>query len=155
MEIEAHCGSVNCLLTPKQLQSLIILLTAYQKAALYSTSDTALYNTATVNNRPMTEDDYKLIEQNLAEEVRRKNCMAEAQQYDVDYYHFSNIDNEGPGKYQWKFCKSETIFLYLDPSESMFRSVKGMNQSIDLQSSYSSSRLDTASLSSMKFFFFF
>ena len=97
VEIEAHCGSVNCLLTPKQLQSLIILQTAYQKAALFSTSDAALYNTATVNNRPMTEDDYKRIEQNLAEEVRRKNCLADAQQYDVDYYHFSNMDSETPG----------------------------------------------------------
>lgn len=97
MEIEAHCGSVNCLLTPKQLQSLIILLTAYQKAALYSTSDTALFTTATVNNRPMTDEDYKRIEHNLAEEVRRKNCIGEAQQYDADYYHFSNMDNEAPG----------------------------------------------------------
>ncbi len=97
MEIEAHCGSVNCLLTPKQLQSLIILLTAYQKAALYSTSDTNLYNTAAVNNRPMTDDDFKRIEQNLAEEIRRKNCQIGAQQYDNDYYHFSDIDNVAPG----------------------------------------------------------
>jgi hypothetical protein len=51
MEIEAHCGSMNCLLTPKQLKSLIILLTAYQKAALYSTSDANLYNKAVANRR--------------------------------------------------------------------------------------------------------
>lgn len=99
MEIEAHCGSVNCLLTPKQLQSLIILQTAYQKAALYSTSDAALFNTATVNNRPMTDDDYKRIKENLEEEVRRKNYPAEAQQYGVDYHHFSNMDSETPGKH--------------------------------------------------------
>jgi hypothetical protein len=51
VEIEAHCGSMNCLLTPKRLKSLIILLTAYQKAALYSTSDANLYNKAAANRR--------------------------------------------------------------------------------------------------------
>ena len=96
VDIEAHCGSMNCLLTPKQLQSLIILLTAYQKAALSSTSDTNLYNT-TVNNRPMTEDDFKRIEQNLAEDIRRKNCQAGAQQYEQDCYQFSDLDNAAAG----------------------------------------------------------
>ena len=32
VEIEAHCGSVNCLFTPKQLHALILLFNAYQKA---------------------------------------------------------------------------------------------------------------------------
>lgn len=32
----------------------------------------------------------------------------------------------------------------------MFRSVNGMSQSIDLESSYTSSRMDTASLSSIE-----
>ena len=129
---------------------MIILLTAYQKAALYSTSDAALYSTATVNNRPMTDDDYKRIEQNLAEEVRRKTCPPEAQAYDDDYYHFSNMDNAAPGMHL-SFKSKAIIRLSLDPSESMFRSIRGMSQSIDLQSSYSSSsRLDTVSLSSKK-----
>ncbi|CAF3761845.1 unnamed protein product [Rotaria sordida] len=130
VEIEAHCGSVNCLLTPKQLQSLIILLTAYQKAALHSTSDPTLYNSSTANNRPMTEDDYKRIEQNAAEEIRKKNCQFSAQQYDNDNYHYSDVDNTA------------------DPSESMFCSVEGMSTSIDLVSSYTSSRPDSASISS-------
>lgn len=72
-------------------------MTAYQKAALSSTSDANLFNSAAVNNRPMTDDDFKRIEQNLAEEIRRKNCQAGAQQYDNDYYHFSDIDNTIPG----------------------------------------------------------
>lgn len=45
----------------------------------------------------MTDDDFKHIEQNLAEEIRRKNCQIGAQQYDNDYYHFSDIDNIAPG----------------------------------------------------------
>ncbi|UJR38243.1 hypothetical protein I4U23_030916 [Adineta vaga] len=130
VEIEVHCGSVNCLLTPKQLQSLIILFSAYQKAALNSTSDPNLYNTASVNNRPMTEDDFKRIEQNLAEEIRKKNCQTGSQQSDNDFYHFSDVDNTP------------------DPSDSMFCSVKGMSTSIDLESSYTSSRPDSASISS-------
>ncbi|CAF3441805.1 unnamed protein product [Rotaria sp. Silwood1] len=130
VEIEAHCGSVNCLLTPKQLQSLIILLTAYQKAALHSTGDTILYNTAAGNNRPMTEDDYKRIEQNAAEEIRKKNSHFSTQQYDNDNYQYSDLDNTS------------------DPTESMFCSVEGMSTSIDLVSSYTSSRPDSASISS-------
>ncbi len=152
VEIEAHCGSVNCLLTPKQLQSLIILLTAYQKAALYSTSDANLYNAAVANNRPMTDDDFKQIELNLADEIRRKNCQVGAQQYDENY-HFSDIEYATPGmkKYQKKNTSNERS-LVLDPSESMFRSVKGMSQSIDLESSYTSSRPDSASISSISSF---
>ncbi|CAF0936928.1 unnamed protein product [Adineta steineri] len=130
VEIEAHCGSVNCLLTPKQLQSLIILLTAYQKAALNSTGDSNLYNSSSVNNRPMTEDDFRRIEQNLAEEIRKKNCQMGSQQYDNDYYHYSDVEQTP------------------DPSESMFCSVKGMSTSIDLESSYTSSHPDSASTSS-------
>jgi hypothetical protein len=148
VEIEAHCGSVNCLLTPKQLQSLIILLTAYQKAALYSTSDTNLYSTAAANNRPMTADDFRQIEQNLAEEIRRKNCQAGAQQYENDNYHFSDIEYATPGMTHTQNYFKRKHFL-LDPSESMFRSVKGMSQSIDLESSYTSSRPDSASTSSI------
>ncbi|CAF1606489.1 unnamed protein product, partial [Adineta ricciae] len=130
VEIEAHCGSVNCLLTPKQLQSLIILFSAYQKAALNSTGNPNLYNTSSANNRPMTEEDFRRIEQNLAEEVRRKNCQMGSQQYDNDFAHFSDVENTP------------------DPSDSMFCSVKGMSTSIDLESSYTSSRPDSASISS-------
>lgn len=39
---------------------------------------------------------------------------------------------------------------YLDPSESMFMSIPGLSQSIDLESSYTSSRPDSASISSNK-----
>jgi hypothetical protein len=153
VEIEAHCGSVNCLLTPKQLQSLIILLSAYQKSALYSTSDTNLYNTTVANNRPMTDDDFRKIEQNLAEEIRRKNC----QQYDSDFHQFPDIEYATPG-----MSRNAKVFQtqkknkrsLLDPSESMFRSVKGMSQSIDLESSYTSSRPDSASTSSRIYLFF-
>jgi hypothetical protein len=81
----------------------------------------------------MTEDDFRRIEQNLAEEIRRKSCQTGAQQYDSDYYHFSDIDN-----------------IANEPSESMFCSVKGMSTSIDLESSYTSSRPDSASISSRR-----
>ncbi|CAF3407371.1 unnamed protein product [Rotaria socialis] len=133
VEIEAGCGSVNCLLTPKQLQSLTILLAAYQKAALHSTSDPALYNTSYGNTRRMTEDDFKRIEQNAAEEIRRKNCQMSAQQYDDDNYHYADLDNTA------------------DPSESMFCSVEGMSLSNDLTSSYTSSRPDSISTTSHRY----
>jgi hypothetical protein len=64
---------------------------------LYSTSDTNLYNTAAVNNRPMTDEDFRRIEQNLAEEIRRKNCQIGGQQSDNDYFNFSDIDHNAPG----------------------------------------------------------
>jgi hypothetical protein len=41
----------------------------------------------------MTEDDFKRIEHNLAEEIRRKNCATGAQQSENDYYHYSDVDN--------------------------------------------------------------
>ena len=151
MEIEAHCGSLNCLLTPKQLQSLIILLTAYQKAALYSTSDANLYNTVSANNRPMTDEDFKQIEQNLAEEIRRKSFPAGAQQYDQENYQFSDIEYAAAGMMERTIFQRGINVWLLDPSESMFRSVKGMSQSVDLESSYTSSRPDTASISSNSF----
>ncbi|CAF4183246.1 unnamed protein product, partial [Rotaria sp. Silwood2] len=97
---------------------------------LHSTGDAILYNSSAGNNRPMTEDDYKRIEQNAAEEIRRKNCHLTTQQYDNDNYHYSDLDNTA------------------DPSESMFCSVEGMTTSIDLVSSYTSSRPDSASISS-------
>jgi len=102
VEIEAHCGSVNCLLSPKQLNSLIILFSAYQKAALYSTSEANLYNTATKNNRPMTEADILRIRQNLEEEIRNKaqQYYAPQSQYEHEYYHFSNADNAAASKFR-------------------------------------------------------
>jgi hypothetical protein len=50
----------------------------------------------------MTEDDFRRIEQNLAEEIRRKSCQTGAQQYDSDYYHFSDIDNIANGMIKYK-----------------------------------------------------
>jgi hypothetical protein len=41
----------------------------------------------------MTEEDFKRIEQNLAEDIRKRNCQIGAQQYDNDYYHYSDVDN--------------------------------------------------------------
>ena len=41
----------------------------------------------------MTDDDFKRIEQNLAEEIRRKNCQIGTQQYDHDYYQYSDVEN--------------------------------------------------------------
>ena len=49
---------------------------------------------------------------------------------------------------QNKFLEINLQFFDLDPSESMFMSFQGMSQSIDLESSYTSSRPDTASISS-------
>ena len=109
VEIEAHCGSVNCLLTPKQLQSLIILFTAYQKAALYSTSDTNLYNTAAINNRPMTDEDLRRIHQSLDDEIRTRSRQLGAQQYEHEYYHFSDVDNAPPGTKQISRNKSSVF----------------------------------------------
>lgn len=90
---------MNCLLTPKQLNSLIVLFSAYQKAALYSTSDTNLFNT-TKNNRPMTEGDILRIRQSLEEEIRNKaqQYYAPQSQYDHEYYHFTNVDNAAASK---------------------------------------------------------
>ncbi len=96
----------------------------------------------------MTDDDFRRIEQHLAEEIRRKNCQIGAQQYDNDYYQFSDIDNPAPGMNRWKIFLRKNLVLSLDPSESMFCSVKGMSQSIDLETSYTSSRPDSASISS-------
>ncbi|CAF0862579.1 unnamed protein product [Didymodactylos carnosus] len=125
LEIEAHCGSVNCLLTPKQLQSLIILVTAYQKAALSSTSEDDRQLKIKTKSRPMSEDDFKTIQQTLAEEIRIKNLRTDT----TDFYNFSDTD-------------------YGEIPDSMFTSAKGMSASIDLQSSYTSSRHDNASISS-------
>jgi hypothetical protein len=41
----------------------------------------------------MTDEDFKRIEQNLAEEIRRKNVQIGAQQYDNDYVHYADVDN--------------------------------------------------------------
>ena len=65
----------------------------YFSLALHSTSSVPLYNTAAVNSRPMNDDDFKRIEQSLAEEIRRKNCQIGAQQYDNDFYQYSDADN--------------------------------------------------------------
>ena len=41
----------------------------------------------------MTEDDFKRIEQNAAEEIRRRNCQMSAQQFDNDNDHYADLDN--------------------------------------------------------------
>ncbi|CAF0882237.1 unnamed protein product [Didymodactylos carnosus] len=124
VEIEAHCGSVTCLLTPKQLQSLIVLVTAYQKAALNSTSKDDRQLKSKLKSRPMNDDDFKKIEQTLAEEIRKKNFPSEQ----TDFYTFNDTE-------------------FRETPDSMFCSAKGMSASIDLQSSYTSSRNDNASVS--------
>jgi hypothetical protein len=41
----------------------------------------------------MTDDDFRRIEQNLAEEIRRKNCQIGAQQHDAEYFSYGDVDN--------------------------------------------------------------
>lgn len=50
-----------------------------------------------------------------------------------------------------KINKKLSFLLDLDPSESMFCSIEGMSTSVDLTSSYTSSRPDSASTTSKKF----
>jgi hypothetical protein len=102
----------------------------------------------------MTEDDFKRIEHNLAEEIRRKNCATGAQQSENDYYHYSDVDNVPGMKNPQKKIPGKKHFFFVDPTESMFCSVKGMSTSIDLESSYTSSRPDSASTSSRILFVF-
>ena len=118
--------------------------------ALNSTGNPNLYNTTSANNRPMTDEDFRRIEQNLAEEVRRKNCQMGSQQYDSELYHFSDVENTPGTKINSYLAKLSFSRVFSDPSDSMFCSVKGMSTSIDLESSYTSSRPDSASTSSKR-----
>jgi hypothetical protein len=60
----------------------------------------------------MTEDDFRRIEQNLAEEIRRKNCQMGAQQYDNDYIHFSDAENTPGGRRKTNQFKQKTIHIF-------------------------------------------
>lgn len=41
----------------------------------------------------MTDEDFKRIEQNAAEEILRKSNPLNTQQYERDNYHYGDVDN--------------------------------------------------------------
>ena len=120
----------------------------YLLSALDSTSGSNLHNSVAVNNRPMTEEDLKQIEHILAEEIRRKNCLTGVQQYDPEFYAYNDVETTHGNVFTRENRLIIKMLPFLDPSDSMFCSVKGMSTSIDLESSYTSSRPDSSSMSS-------
>ena len=93
---EISQSAVHCLSESRSELSLSLRWSVHAslpRLALHSTSQTTLYNNASANNRPMTDEDFRRIEQNLAEEIRRKNCQVGAQQYDPDYFHYADLEN--------------------------------------------------------------
>lgn len=116
-------------------------------SALSSTDSSNLYKNAAANNRPMTDEDFRRIESNLAEEVRRRNYQMQHPQMDPDYHAYGDDFDPTMSKLRNKSFllleETDSFYFFKGTTDSMFCSVQAMSTSIDLESSYTSSRPDT------------